>query len=351
MKKNIRRSAALFCLLCLCFSGCGSEKSADSAAKKEDRAVEIGFLFDTFTLERWQRDRDIFVSTANELGAEVNVQNAIGDIGTQKEQFRYFIDKNVDAIVIIQVADEDQDLVEEIEMAKQAGIPVIAYDRLVRNAGVDLYVSFDSEQVGRMMAAHVIAHVKEGQVLMVNGPLSDYNCVQIENGFLNSLDESETKIRLAGIEHAAGWVSECGFDSTEQYLSDKINLKAVICGNDGIAGGALTALAEHRLAGDVCVVGQDADLSACQRIVEGTQCMTVYKPIEKLARKAAELSVALAKGETLQEELSVINDGVQEVPYCRLQPIAVTAGNMDDYITGQYHSKEDIYLNISGEEQ
>ncbi len=131
------------------------------------------------------------------------------------------------------------------------------------------------------------------------------------------------------------------------------DLKGVICGNDGVAGEALTALAEYRMAGDVCVVRQDADLAACQRIVEGTQCLTVYKPIEKLARKAAELSVALAKGETLdeEEEMSVIDDGTYEVPYWKIQPIAVTAGNMDEYITDQYHSREDIYLNVQEEEE
>lgn len=116
-------------------------------------------------------------------------------------------------------------------------------------------------------------------------------------------------------------------------------------GNDNIAGHAIRALSERRLAGDVCVVGQDADLDACQRIVEGTQCMTVYKPVEKLAKRAAELSVILAKGEELLEKESIY-DGSYEVPYERLEPIAVTKENMDEEITGKYHEESDIYLNI-----
>ncbi|MDO4492113.1 MAG: substrate-binding domain-containing protein [Lachnospiraceae bacterium] len=332
-------------LICLFLSGC-SWGSTAAVEKEQSRQLEIGFLFDTFTLERWQRDRDIFVSAASELGAVVNVQNANGDIMEQKEQFRYFINKKVDAIVLVQVADETTTLRPEIEMAKAEGIPVIAYDRLVLDADVDLYISFDNEQVGRMMAAHMIAHVQEGKILMVNGPLSDYNCVQIEKGFLSSMEESGNKLQLAGIEHAEGWVAEYGFTCTEEYLKRGTNLKGVMGGNDGVAGEILTALSENRLAGSVCVVGQDADLAACQRIVEGTQCMTVYKPIEKLARKAAELAVTLARRQAIQEELTVIHDGSYEVPFCKLQPIAVTKGNMDEYITGQYHAEEDIYLNV-----
>ena len=119
----------------------------------------------------------------------------------------------------------------------------------------------------------------------------------------------------------------------------------IMCGNDSIAGQAIRALSEHRLAGGVCVVGQDADLDACQRIVEETQCMTVYKPVEKLARRAAELAVDLAKGEKPQVD-RMISDGSDLVPYECLEPVAVTKDNMDEIITGKYHEASDIYLNI-----
>lgn len=337
---------ALTGLLCLSFASCGSEQEEVRTVSRHKAELEIGISFDTFSLERWQRDRDIFTSSAKDLGAEVNVQSANGDIERQKEQLRYFIDKKVDAIVIVQVADEEQDLREEIETAKQENIPVIAYDRLVRNADVDLYISFDNELVGRMMAAHMIAHVKEGKLLMVNGPLSDFNCVQIEEGFLDAVSEADAQLDIVGTEHAAGWLSEYGFEYTEEYLDRFGSVKGVMGGNDGIAGEAITALAEQRMAGSVCVVGQDADLAACQRIVEGIQCMTVYKPIEKLAKRAAELVVDLAQGKNIGDEFGSINDGTYEVPYCKLMPVAVTKGNMDEYITGQYHSAEDIYLNV-----
>ena len=88
--------------------------------------------------------------------------------------------------------------------------------------------------------------------------------------------------KLYEIEHATGWVAETGFDFVSDYLNKDMSIDAVMCGNDGIAAQAIHALSERRLAGKVVVVGQDADLDACQRIVEGTQTMTVYKPVEKL---------------------------------------------------------------------
>lgn len=92
-----------------------------------------------------------------------------------------------------------------------------------------------------------------------------------------------TKLEITETEYAQGWLAETGFSVTESYLDQNGKPDGIMCGNDGIAGNAVRALSERRMAGSVCIVGQDADLDACQRIVEGTQCMTVYKPIEQLA--------------------------------------------------------------------
>ena len=107
-----------------------------------------------------------------------------------------------------------------------------------------------------------------------------------------------------------------------------------------------------RLAGDMLVTGQDADLEACQRIVEGTQLMTVYKPVERLAQKAAECAIKLAKDETLEKEpdYSLMDDGTYDVPCIALEPIMVTEDNIDEIIIGSgFHLKEDVYLNVPGQ--
>ena len=121
-----------------------------------------------------------------------------------------------------------------------------------------------------------------------------------------------------------------------------------MCGNDDLASRVVYALSEKRLAGKKMVVGQRADLEACQRIVEGTQLMTVYKPIEQLARKAAESAIELVQNRKLSEEnLSEYDDGSNMVPYLKIDPVSVTAENMDEVIINSgFHLREDVYLNV-----
>ena len=327
------------CLL----AGCSGQRAEpEEKPQKEDAQIQIGMTFDSFLLERWQRDRDVFVSAAQELGAEVNVQNANGDLEEQISQIEYFIEKDVDAIVI--VAHDCGGLTEAVEEAHEQGIAVIAYDRLILNSNVDLYISFDNEEVGRLMGEHMREHLGgEGKILQVCGPLTDNNVPLVMSGFEEALSGSD--IRIGATEYAENWLSETGFTAADAYLETGQTPDGIMCGNDAIAGQAIRALSERGLAGSVCVVGQDADLDACQRVVEGTQCMTVYKPVEKLARRAAELSVALARGDMIVATETVY-DGIYEVPYERLEPEAVTKENMDEVITGKYHEESDIYLNV-----
>lgn len=341
---------SLLIILTGILSGCGSTAvSQEQVSEKEHDKVQIGLTFDSFVLERWQRERDVFVSTAQELGAEVNVQIANGDLKEQVAQIDYFIRKKVDVIVILMVTgDEDTTpLKESVERAQREGIPVIAYDRLIENANVDLYISFDNVQVGRLMAEHMKEHLDgRGKLLQICGPLVDHNVPQVMAGFQSVLEGTHMEIVMT--EYAEGWMPETGFTVTGSFLEEGRVPDGIMCGNDGLAGQAVRALSESRLAGSVCVVGQDADLDACQRIVEGTQCMTVYKPVEKLARCAAERAVELANGEKsgiLSLEKS-IDDGTYSVPYECLESIMVTKKNMDDVITGKYHEERDIYLNV-----
>ena len=138
----------IFCIL-LC-TGCKDPESKEITPTTKDEACTIGLSFDSFVIERWTRDRDVFVSTANELGAEVNVQSAGGDVATQISQIKYFIEIEVDAIVIITA--DAYALTDVLKDARSKGIPVICYDRLVMNAGADLYISFNNVSVGKQMA-------------------------------------------------------------------------------------------------------------------------------------------------------------------------------------------------------
>lgn len=327
----------------LSFSGCSRDETAVEAKEKsEEDKIQIGLSIDSLLIERWSRERDIFVSKAQDMGAEVNIQNANGEIEEQIKQIQYFIDKNVDVIVVIAI--DDLALTDILTKAKKQGIKIIAYDRLIRNVNTDLYISIDNEMVGELMAQAIIDKIgKSGTIIQIKGSPTDYNVYMVQQGFEKIL--SLTQIKVDYEEYSDNWLSENGFKVTDGYLAKGKTPDAIMCGNDDLATYAIRALLEHRLAGKVCVVGQDANLEACQRIVEGTQYMTVYKPVEKLAVEAAKAAVDLANGVPLNLK-ETMNDGIYEVPYKALEPIAVTKDNIDDVITGKYHQKSEIYINM-----
>lgn len=348
--KYIRKSLSKLIIISLLLStltGCGQSVETKQDHVEENPNIQIGFTMDSFLIERWQRDRDVFVSRAKYLGADVNVQNANGSLEEQIAHIDYFIEKDVDVIVV--VATDCEGLSEAILKAKKEGIPVVAYDRLINRANVDAFVSFDNKMVGELMGQAIVDTVPEGgNILMMNGPLTDSNVPLVMEGFQETI--AKKNINILDIGYAANWRAEDAFEFTSAYLSgeEAVTPDAIMCGNDSLAGQATKALAERRLAGQVIVTGQDADLDACQRIVEGTQFMTVYKPVEKLAERAAEIAVALATKEPINTS-ETIHDGAYDVPYEKLTPVAVTKENMDEVIIGNYHQRKEVYLNVREE--
>lgn len=345
MKSKIRQLLAGVCvgIMALSCVACTSTSEVTTQAEEtEDDTIQIGLSIDSLVIERWQRERDLFVSKAQELGAEVNVQNASGDVDEQIRQIEYFIDKNMDVIVIIAI--DDTKLTDVIGKAKKAGIKIIAYDRLIKNANVDLYISMDNEKVGELMGQYIKKSIgNSGSIIQIKGSPTDNNVRMVQEGFERIINTTDIRIDYA--EFSDDWLAENGFIVTNSYLSKGKVPDAIMCGNDNIAAQAIKALIENRLGGQVCVVGQDADLEACQRIVEGTQYMTVYKPVEKLAKLAAEMAVDMANDKPLELQETMF-DGKYDVPYEKLEPIAVTKENMDEVITGKYHQRNEIYLNV-----
>lgn len=346
-RKNAFRIKAMLMILILSLTslatGCGGTVPEISVKEDEPHTIEIGMCFDSFVIERWEKDRDIFVSSARDLGAVVNVQNANGEISKQIEQIEYFINKAVDAIVIISI---DADSLESVvRKARNRGIKIIAYDRMVNNSDVDLYISFDNEAVGRLMAEYLDnPELETNRILMLQGSPTDNNVDQVRNGFTSVVDQ--TSMEVVESTYCEGWRAEDASDYL--YANPEIldQIDGIMCGNDNLATAVVRVLSENRKAGELAVVGQDADLEACQRIVEGTQIMTVYKPVEKLAEAAARATVALVKGETLDTETSIY-DGTYDIPSIVLEPIPVTIDNIDEVIIASgFHMREDVYMNV-----
>lgn len=338
---------SIFCIIILMFIivfvSCSEDKEPAYQGDEVVNKIQIGLSFDSYVIERWQRDRDVFVYTAEELGAEVNVQNANGDVGKQISQIEYFIDKEMDVIVIVAV--DSKACREVVEKAKGAGIKIVAYDRLLITSDVDLYISFDNEKVGTLMAQTLKDNIpEEGNIITIFGPTTDHNVQLVEQGYREVMEDANLNVIYS--VNASNWLAEVAYDATNEALQITSQIDGVFCGNDNLATEAVRALSENRMAGNVIVTGQDADLAACQRIVEGTQTMTVYKPVDKLAKAAAEYTVKLAKGENIDVS-TTINDGIWDVPYVKLEPIGVNKNNMDEVIIeGGFQKREEVYLNI-----
>lgn len=339
--KVMRRWMLLLLCVGIILGGCGSQKML-----ADDGVIKIGLLIDSVVVERWQKDRDIFCAKAKELGAEVIVQKCNEDNATQELQVRTLANEGIDVLVVI--AYDKDGLTDVIKAARKKGVAVIAYDRLIRNADVDLYISFDNELVGELMGNELVKKVPEGKYVIVNGSPLDNNSYLFNEGYKNALADAvdSKKVQIISETWAEAWRPEDAYNTVNELLERSKEFDAVIAANDGLAGGVIRALAEHRKAGNISVVGHDADLSACQRIAEGTQLLTIYKPIKELAQSAAVAAVKLAQGRSVVS-FDKINDGTYDVPYIKFQPVLVTKENMvQTVIKDGFHSYEDIYRNV-----
>lgn len=313
---------------------------------KDDGKILIGYISESMTIQRWALDRELFVNKAEELGAQVIVQNAYEDAKRQEEIGREMIRQGVDVLVIVPW-DKDS-LTDLVRHAQANNVKVISYDRLIRNANVDLYMSFDNYNVGALMAKFSVLNHPTGNYVIINGPDTDYNCVMIRDGIMDILDPyiKREAITLVGETSIKAWRDEGAYKYVNALLSEGIEIDVIIAADDQLAEGAVNALSENRIAGHVYVTGQDAELAACQRIVEGTQHMTVYKPISVLAEGAAEIAVLMAKGEQLDTD-EVIFDGTYYVPTIVYQVKPVNKDNMiDTIINDGFYEIESVYKNI-----
>lgn len=330
----------------LVFSGCHNNRDAKPRTSHTG-PVRIGLSLDSLQLERWQHDRDAFEAKAKELGAEVFVQSADGVDAVQVKQCENLLTQGVDVLVI--VPHNGEVMASVVDSAKRQGVPVISYDRLIRNSPVDLYVSFDNKRVGEMQAKYLLDHAAKGNYILIGGAPTDNNAHLIRDGQMDVLKPAIDRgdIQIVADQWAKDWLPSEALQEVENALTQaNNNVVAVLTSNDSTAGGAVQALEEQKLAGKVLVSGQDADLAAVQRVAEGTQSMTIYKPIVPLASKAAEAAVALAKGQKV-ETVMTVNNGSRDVPSILLDPVVVDRGNIvDTVVKDGFLKMDDIYRNI-----
>ena len=312
-----------------------------AAQASADKPV-LGFSIDDLRVERWARDRDYFIAAAKDLGAEVVVTSADANEQKQVNQVETLIAKKVDAIAIVPM--NSQVFGEVIDEAHKAGIKILSYDRLILNADEDAYISFDNERVGFLQAEAILKAVPEGNYYMLGGAPTDNNAKLLRAGQEKALQPAidAGKIKIVGSQWVKEWSPTEALSIMENALTAANNkIDAVVASNDGTAGGAIQALAAQGLAGKVAISGQDADLAAIKRVIDGTQTVTVYKPLKLIASEAAKLSVQLVKGEKV-EFSAKLDNGKKQVDSMLLTPIPLTKENVMKVVEDGFYTKEQV---------
>lgn len=349
--KNIPKMSltSLFLIIVMIVTaGCSSTEKAsstnDSKLITDDSKPYVGFLLDTLKDERWYKDKALFEEEIKKLGGQVKTLAANGLDEVQIKQAQLLIEEGVDVLVVV-----PHDAVisaEIVEIAHEAGVKVVSYDRLIKNADVDYYISFDNEKVGEIQATEILKKVPSGNFAYIGGAESDNNAILFRQGAMKVLQPliDNGTVKLVHDQYTDDWNPDIAKENMKTALSKNGNaINAVIAANDGTAGGVIESLAGVGLAGTVPVSGQDAELEGVRRVVQGLQTMTVYKPINLLAVKSAEMAIMVAKGEEVKTDKQ-INNGKIDVPAVFLDPIAITNENVrDTVIKDGYLNEADVF--------
>jgi D-xylose transport system substrate-binding protein len=297
------------------------------SCKPRQKEPVIGLLMDQYNVERWAKDTTFFIEKVKNLGGKVICLSAHGDAAKQLEQVKQLIAQKVDVLVILPV--ELGKGAEMVKLANDASIGVISYDRLIQNANVDYYVSFDNVKVGQLQADYIKNRLQKGNIAIIGGAVTDANSFLLQFGQMGILQPyiERGDIKIVYNKMVQNWDFDEGYNSAKTCLNN-YKVDAIIAGNDLLARGAIKALKEKGLAGKVLVAGQDADTQARENIVQGYQTMSVYKSIEDIASNAARLAVDMARGNTIFYATLTVNNGLKMVPSLLIDPIAVNKGNI-----------------------
>lgn len=341
-------TASLFAISC---TGPGQNTGSTSSNRPDgSKRLKIGFAMDTLKEERWVRDRNAFEAHCKKMDVECVITVADNKADKQANDVDNLLTQGIDALVI--APHDATQAASMVDKAKAKGVPVISYDRLINSDKIDLYISHQVPVIGRKIAEYALNKVPEGNYVMVYGAGTDNNAVIMKKEQLDVLKPAldSGKVKIVADNFTPDWKPEEALKMAENALTQNGgNIQAFIVSNDGMAGGVVSALEKKGLAGKVLVTGQDAALDGLQRIAQGTQTMTIYKPIVDLASQAVDAAIKLAKKEPLSTT-PFMNDNERvkkEVPSILLEVMVVDKDNLvSTVIKDGYATYEDVYKNV-----
>ncbi len=334
-KPRVRPIALMIAATAVALAGCTGATATPSEGT-------IALLLPDAKTARYETfDRPLFEAKVAELGDyDVLYSNADGDATKQQQQAESALASGADVLVLD--AFDTQAAVSIVLSANAQGVPVISYDRLIAGGDLAYYISFDNELVGDLQATEFVGALEaDGDdtagVLLVHGSPTDSNAAQFKEGARRVIDQSD--LRVLAEYDTPGWSPE----KAQEWVAGQIaqysgQIAGIYAANDGVAGGAISALKAANVSPFPVVTGQDAELAAIQRIIAGDQLMTVYKAIRPQAERAAEVAVALIDGEEIVAPLEI-----QGTPATLLEPVPVTIDNiMETVVADGFWTVADI---------
>ncbi|MEQ8156103.1 MAG: substrate-binding domain-containing protein [Clostridiaceae bacterium] len=309
------------------------------------KEIVIGVALPDRIVPRWPRIKgymEQYASTKD--GVTLKIENADFDAARQASQVDSLISQGIDVLILVPV-----DLFAAaslVEKAHKAGIKVIDFDRLIQNSDADLYISFDGQKVGELQGQYLTKEVPRGNYIILSGDPGNFNSTLYKKGAMEYIQPrvSIGNIKIVEDKAVKNWDPKISFKIVKDALiANKNNVDAILAPNDTTAGGAIEALKEQGLAGKVVVTGQNADLPAVRRIIEGTQSMTVFKDDREESRIAIDAAIKLAENKPIAVD-KYVNNGKINVPSIFLTPIAVDRNNINEVlIASGYLEASEVY--------
>lgn len=353
-----RKVAAVFSVAAIVFAACSSSASTAPSAAPSEAASEsaaaatctVGVSWNNYQEERWAKWDEPAIKDALAAGGATYISNdAKSSAETQLANVQNLITQGAKVVIIL--AQDGTAIKPAVEAALQAGVAVIAYDRLIEDPGA-LYITFDNALVGKLQAEAVFAVAPKGNWAIIKGNKADANADFLRAGgdpvIKAAVDSGD--IKIVGETYTDNWDPANAQKEMEQILTANNNkIDAVWSENDGMAGGAIAALAAQGLAGKVPVSGQDGDAAALNRVALGTQTVDVWKDARMLGKAAGDAAVALCKDATIKNVSGVtqfMSPGGNDMTSIFLQPQAITKDTLNVVLDAGWITKEALCKDV-----
>jgi D-xylose transport system substrate-binding protein len=355
MRRQLLAAFAVGTAGLLALSACSSSDSETPSGGSSSAAVKgkVGVILpDSASSARWEtNDRPFLKAAFDAAGIESDIQNAGGEVSKFQTIADGMISSGVKVLLIVNLDSDSGAAV--VKKATDAGIPVIDYDRLTLGGGSKYYVSFDNTAVGTAIGTGLVKCLTDagkkpadGGIVELNGSPTDNNATLFKAGYDKVIKDAGYKV--VADQAVPDWDNTKAGTLFEQiYTAQKGKFIGVAAANDGLGGAVIARLKSQGLAGKIPVTGQDATDEGLQRVLLGTQCVTVYKAVKAEAEAASKLAIARASGDTAAADALATGKTAdtktgKDVASVLLTPVAIYPENVKDVVADQFTTAEKL---------